>query len=248
MDTPAANGADEPSGPHNWSRLEDGEHLVDIAHVPDGSRLRLVQSGADFAILLDHNELMSTDFSASEQVLAQLACAELVGTTAVSMLIGGYGMGYTLRAALEQLGNDAEITVAEIVPKILEWARGPMQAVTNGCLDDPRVQVVQDDVAMLIDAACEGYDCILLDVDNGPEGLTRPVNDWLYSEEGLMTARHALRSGGILAIWSATHDDRFAGRLARNGFSVRVVETEQSAPSAGDKELGRHVIILGRKH
>ena len=138
--------------------------------------------------------------------------------------------------------------VAEIAPKILEWARGPMRTITNGCLDDPRVQVVQDDVAVLIGAACEGYDCILLDVDNGPEGLTRRINDWLYSEDGLASARRALRPGGILAIWSATHDDRFAGRLARNGFSVKVIETEQSAPLPGDNELGRHVIILGCKH
>lgn len=248
MDTPAATATNEPAGPQNWSRLEEGEHLVDVAYVPDGSRLRLVQSGADFAILLDHNELMSTDLSASEEVLARLACAELAGKPAVSMLIGGYGMGYTLRAALEQLGGDAEITVAEIVPKVLEWARGPMRTITNGCLDDARVQVVQDDVAMLLEAACEGYDCILLDVDNGPEGLTRPVNDWLYSEDGLFTARRALRSGGILAIWSATHDDRFAGRLARNGFSVRVIEADQAALLPGETGHGRHVIILGCKH
>lgn len=248
MDAHATKEANEPSGPHNWSPLEDGEHLVDIAYVPDGSRLRLVQSGEDFAILLDHNELMSTDFSASEEVLAKLACTELAGKAAVSMLIGGYGMGFTLRAALDRLASDAEVTVAEIVPKILEWARGPMQAITNGCLDDPRVQVVQDDVAMLIEAASGGYDCILLDVDNGPEGLTRPVNDWLYSEEGLVTARRALRSGGIVAIWSATHDDRFAGRLARNGFSVRVIETEQSTLSPCDNESSQHVIILGCKH
>lgn len=238
----------EPAGPHNWSPLENGEHLVDIAYVPDGSRLRLIQSGDDFAILLDHNELMSTDFSASEEALARLACAELAGTTATSMLIGGYGMGFTLRAALEQLGSDAEITVAEIAPKILEWARGPMQAITNGCLDDPRVQVVQDDVMMLLEAACEGYDCILLDVDNGPEGLTRQVNDWLYSEGGLITAHRALRAEGILAIWSATNDDRFVGRLARNGFSVRVIETDQAERLHDGEEPGRHVIILGRKH
>lgn len=248
MDAPAAKEANEPPGSHDWSPLEDGEHLVDIAYVPGGSRLRLIQSGADFAILLDHNELMSTDLSASEEVLAKLACTELAGKAAVSMLIGGYGMGFTLRAALDRLASDAEVTVAEIVPEILEWARGPMQAITNGCLDDPRVQVVQDDVAMLLEAASEGYDCILLDVDNGPEGLTRPVNDWLYSEDGLITARRALRSGGVLAIWSATHDDRFAGRLARNGFSVRVIETEQSAISPSGNESGQHVIILGCKH
>lgn len=251
MDASATQQTNEPAGPHNWSPLEDGEHLIDVAYVPDGSRLRLVQSGADFAILLDHNELMSTDFSASEEVLARLACIELAGKAAVSMLIGGYGMGFTLRAALEGLASDADVTVAEIVPKILEWARGPMQAITNGCLDDPRVQVVQDDVAMLLEAAREGYDCILLDVDNGPEGLTRGVNDWLYSDEGLATARRALRSHGLLAIWSATHDDRFAGRLARNGFSVRVIETEQSTLSSSDGpsdgEPGQHVIILGCK-
>lgn len=248
MDASATGSGKEPSGPQNWSPLEQGEHLVDIAYVPDGTRLRLVQSGAEFAILLDHNELMSTDFSASEEVLARLACAELAGKSAISMLIGGYGMGYTLRAALAQLSSDAEVTVAEIVPQILEWAKGPMQAITAGCLDDPRVQVVEDDVAVLLNAACEGYDCILLDVDNGPEGLTRPVNDWLYSEAGLNSARSALRAGGILAIWSATHDDRFAGRLARSGFSVKVIETAQTLTTPGETEPGQHVIILGRKH
>lgn len=191
---------------------------------------------------------MSTDLCASEEILATWACSELAGKAGVSMLIGGYGMGYTLRAALHQLASDAEVTVAEIVPKILEWARGPMQAVTNGCLDDPRVQVVQEDVAILIEAASEGYDCILLDVDNGPEGLTRAVNARLYSEQGLASARSALRTGGILAIWSATHDDRFAGKLARHGFSVRVIETERSALSPSDGEIDRHVIILGCKH
>ncbi|MCH7627770.1 MAG: spermidine synthase [Proteobacteria bacterium] len=230
-----------------WSPLDEGEHLVDLAFVPDGSRLRLIRSGEDFAILLDHNELMSTDLSASEQVLARLACAELAGKASVSMLIGGYGMGYTLRAALEGLGSDAEVTVAEIVPKIVEWARGPMCTITNGCLDDPRVQLVQDDVAMLIDAASEGYDCILLDVDNGPEGLTRHVNDWLYSADGLAAARSALRPSGILAIWSASHDDRFAGRLARSGFSVTVIEAQRSITVRPQGDTSQHVIIMACK-
>lgn len=230
-----------------WSPLDEGEHLVDLAFVPDGSRLRLVQSGDDFAILLDHNELMSTDLSASEQVLARLACADLAGKASVNMLIGGYGMGYTLRAALEGLGSDAEVTVAEIVPKIVEWAKGPMRTITNGCLDDPRVQLVQDDVAILIDAASEGYDCILLDVDNGPEGLTRHVNDWLYSDDGLAAAHSALRPSGILAIWSASHDDRFAGRLARSGFAVSVIETERSIANRPQGDAAQHVIIMAYK-
>lgn len=211
------------------SPLQDGEHLVDTAFVPDGRRLRLIRSGTDFAILLDDNELMSTDLSASEGVLASVVCAELAGRAPLHMLIGGYGMGYTLRSALATLGHDAEITVAEIVPKIVEWAKGPMSPVTDGCLDDPRVQLVQEDVALLIASATEGYDCILLDVDNGPEGLTRRANDWLYSSDGVAAARSALKEGGILGVWSASHDDQFAGALARSGFAVTAIETDQVA-------------------
>lgn len=229
------------------SALNAGEHLVDTAFVPDGSRLRLVQSGTDFAILLDDNELMSTDFSASEGVLASAVCAELADRAPVHMLIGGYGMGYTLRAALRALGPDAEVTVAEIVPKIVEWAKGPMAAITFGCLDDPRVQLVQEDVALLIESARQGYDCILLDVDNGPEGLTRRANDWLYSAAGLAAARSALKDGGILGIWSASHDDRFAGTLARSGFSVTVIETDRGADSSPANPGEQHVIIMATR-
>lgn len=247
MEATAPKKVDQPSVTPDWSPLREGEQLVDLAFVPDGSRLRLVQSGDDFAILLDHNELMSTDLFASEQTLARLACAQMGGRPCVQMLIGGYGMGYTLRAALEDLGEDAEVTVAEIVPKVVEWARGPMRRITNGCLDDPRVQLVQDDVAMLIEAASGGYDCILLDVDNGPEGLTRGINDWLYSDEGLAAARRALRPDGLLAIWSASHDDRFAGRLARSGFAVTVIETERATGTAGDSDAADHVIIVAHR-
>lgn len=240
--------ADKPSTPPDCSALLPGEELVDIAFVPEGGRLRLIQHGADFAILLDHHELMSTDLSNSEQELAKLACERLAGRSAVHMLIGGYGMGFTLRAALAALPQDAEITVAEIVPKIVEWARGPMRTVTDGCLDDPRVQLVQDDVAMLIEAAAEGYDCILLDVDNGPEGLTRQVNDWLYSPDGLAAAWAALRPDGILGIWSASHDDRFAGRLARSGFAVTVIQSAKDDHAISGNEALEYVIILARKN
>lgn len=236
-----------PSAVPDWSPLEDGEHLVDVAFVPDGSRLRLIRCGEDFTILLDHYELMSTDLSSSEQALAGQACAQLAGRAGVQMLIGGYGMGFTLRAALAGLEADAEITVAEIVPKIVEWARGPMLAVTAGCLDDPRVVLVEDDVRMLIEASTGGYDCILLDVDNGPEGLTRRCNDWLYSAPGLAAARNALRPEGILAIWSATHDDRFAGRLARSGFSVNVIEADLDAHWLPEDDVAAHVIITAHR-
>ena len=227
--------------------MNAGEHLVDTAFVPDGSRLRLIRNGTDFAILLDDNELMSTDLSASEGVLASAVCAELGSRDPVHMLIGGYGMGYTLRSALRVLGSTAEVTVAEIVPKIVAWAKGPMARITDGCLDDPRVQLVQQDVALLIASAEQGYDCILLDVDNGPEGLTRRANDWLYSREGVAAARSALKEGGILGIWSATHDDRFAGALARSGFAVTVIESDRGEAPCPTGPNEPHVIIMAVK-
>lgn len=236
-----------PGNANGISALKAGEHLVDTAFVPDGKRLRLIRSGTDFAILLDDNELMSTDLSASEGVLASAVCAELGGRNPVHMLIGGYGMGYTLRSALRALGADAEVTVAEIVPKIVEWAKGPMASITDGCLDDPRVHLVQKDIALMIASAAQGYDCILLDVDNGPEGLTRKANDRLYSREGVAAARSALKEGGILAIWSASHDDRFAGTLARSGFAVTVIETDRGPASSQSGQCERPVIIMAVK-
>lgn len=248
MDTPAAQAlVDRPSEQPGWSELHPDDELIDVAFVPDGSRLRLVRNGSEYVILLDHHELMSTDVVASEQELARVTCERLGAVPGLQMLIGGYGMGFTLRAALAALGQDAEVTVAEIVPKIVEWARGPMRDFTAGCLDDPRVQLVEEDVGMLIAAARGGYDAILLDVDNGPEGLTRRVNDWLYSASGLEAARTALRPGGILAIWSATPDDRFTGLLARSGFEVNVVAVEAREGVQGNEEAWKHALILARK-
>jgi spermidine synthase len=160
-------------------------------------------------------------------------------------------MGFTLRAALGCVGADASITVAEIVPEIIEWARGPMHMLTDGCLDDPRVMMVNGDVALLIDSAREAYDAILLDVDNGPDGLTREVNDELYHRDGLQAAMAALRHGGILAIWSAEHDEAFAKRLADTGFDVdevivREVLDPRDVDTNGEKG-GRHIIWFAQK-
>ena len=224
-----------------------GDELIDIARVPNGDQLRLVRNGAQFVILLDHDELMSTDIYASEEALAVMTCERLGPRAGVQMLIGGYGMGFTLRAALAVLGADACVTVAEIVPEIVEWARGPMQALTAGCLDDRRVQLVDTDVAVLIDAAKGGYDAILLDVDNGPEGITRPANDWLYSETGLAAAKAALRPHGILAVWSATPDEAFAALLAKAGFKVNVVRVEARTGDTPGGDDPEHVILFARK-
>lgn len=239
--------ADRPSPTAGWSELQPGDRLIDVAFVPSGNRLRLVQNGEDFVILLDHNELMSTDLFASEEALARLTCERLGPRPALQLLIGGYGMGFTLRAALAVLEPDADVTVAEIVPKVVEWARGPMRAITAGCLDDPRVQLVEDDVGMLIEAARDAYDAILLDVDNGPEGLTRTVNDWLYSPAGLAAARAALRPDGVLAVWSASPDPEFVQLLTQGGFTVNVVPVAASEDQPGDAVSHEHVLIFARK-
>lgn len=205
--------------------------------MPDGALLRLVQRGDDFTILLDRTELMSTRASASEEALATLTYERLVGRAAPDLLIGGYGMGYTLRAALAVLPADAHVTLAELVPEVIEWARGPMGKLTAGCLDDPRVLLVADDVAMLIDAARDGYDAILLDVDNGPEGITRRINDHLYTDDGVMAAKLALKPGGVLAVWSAWPDPDFTTRLVEAGFHVTETVVMEQADGEGDKHL-----------
>lgn len=228
-------------------QLEPGDELIDVAHVPNGDRLRLVRSEGEFVILLDHHELMSTDLYASEEALATMTFDRLGARVEQQWLIGGYGMGFTLRAALAALDEDAHVTVAEIVPQIIDWALGPMRAYTADCLDDPRVQLVEDDVAILIDSARNAYDAVLLDVDNGPEGLTRRINDWLYAREGLDAAMRALRPGGILAIWSATPDAAFAVLLADAGFAVEVVPVEaMTGHTVGGGEL-EHVILFARR-
>ena len=194
--------------------------LVGTAEVPGGPPLRLVRHGGDFIIMLDRNELMSSRMSGSEKALGVMTCERLRHPQSARLLIGGYGMGFTLRAVLEALGPGARIVVAELVPGIIEWARGPMAAMTGECLDDPRVEVRIEDVARAIEAGKAGYDAILLDVDNGPDGLTREANDGLYSARGLERARAALRPGGVLAIWSAGADAAFTKRLKQAGFAV----------------------------
>lgn len=216
--------------------------LIGTAEVPGGDALRLYRRGDDFIIAIDRNELMSSRMSGSEEALATMTCDRLRSTKAASLLIGGYGMGFTLRAALGALGPDAKIAVAELVPGIIEWARGPMAELAAGCLDDPRVELILGDVSKAIGAATRRYDAILLDVDNGPDGLTREANEGLYSAAGLATAKAALRPGGILAIWSAAPDARFTRRLTAAGFQVEEVGVRARSNGKGP----RHVIWFAR--
>lgn len=216
--------------------------LIGTAQVPGGDELRLYRRGDDFIIAIDRNELMSSRMSGSEEALATMSCDRLRSAKGASLLIGGYGMGFTLRAALATLGPDAKIVVAELVPGIIEWARGPMAELAAGCLDDPRVELILGDVSKAIGAATRRYDAILLDVDNGPDGLTREANEGLYSAAGLATARAALRPGGILAIWSAAPDARFTRRLTAAGFQVEEVGVRARSNGKGP----RHVIWFAR--
>ncbi len=217
--------------------------LIGTAEVPGGEPLRLFRRGGDFMIVLERNELMNSRMSGSEEALATMTCERLAKRRAPHVLIGGYGMGFTLRAALGVLGGDARLTVAELVPEIIAWARGPMAALTAGCLDDPRVAVVEDDVVRLIAADVGRYDAILLDVDNGPDGLTRAGNNRLYSARGLDAARAALTPGGVLAIWSAGSDAAFARRLRDADFSVEEVAVRARSNGKGP----RHVIWFATK-
>ena len=218
------------------------EHLG-TARVPGGAELRLYRRGGDFMIVLERNELMNSRMRGSEEALATMAIARLREPGAARLLVGGYGMGFTLRAALAALGPAARVTVAELVPEIIEWARGPMAALSAGCLDDRRVRVAEADVADLIAEAPAAWDAILLDVDNGPDGLVRAANDRLYSAAGLAAAKAALRPGGVLAIWSAAPDAAFARRLAQAGFAVEEVAVRARENGKGP----RHVIWFARK-
>ncbi|NIJ15612.1 spermidine synthase [Sphingobium vermicomposti] len=217
--------------------------LIDTAPIPGGQELKLYRRGGDYMIVLDRNELMSSRMSGSEKALAVFTLDRLKQVSDPHLLIGGYGMGFTLRAALAQMGPGGRVTLAELVPQIIAWARGPMVDLAAGCLDDPRVRLVEGDVAAAIASASGSYDAILLDVDNGPDGLTTPSNDRLYSAAGLAAAKAALKSGGILAIWSAAPDVAFTRRLRDAGFLV-----EEVAVKARDNGKGpRHVIWFATK-
>jgi len=217
--------------------------LLDTAAVPGGGELRLLRRGAEFSIRLGHNELMNSRLSGSEQALAILACEKLRARKRPHILIGGLGMGFTLRAALAALGTQARITVAELVPAVVVWARGPMAKVFGNSLTDPRVSLHEADVGDLIQSGRSAYNAILLDVDNGPEGLTRQANDVLYDLDGLRAARTALRPGGILAVWSSGPNSNFTRRLRKTGFDVDEVKLRATGARGG----ARHVIWIASR-
>ncbi|MEM8919116.1 MAG: hypothetical protein AAGE37_09680 [Pseudomonadota bacterium] len=221
--------------------------LLGTAAIPDdGGELKLysraLKGGDEFSIMLGGTELMNSRKSGSEEALATLVCEQILPRAAPKILIGGLGMGFTLRAALPLLPDDACITISELVPAVVDWARGPMAGIHGISLDDPRAEIRLENVSRLIGSAREDFDAILLDVDNGPDGLTHESNAAIYSTAGLNAARAALRADGVLAVWSSASDAGFTQRLKNCGFAVKEVKIR-----ARGNRGAHHVIWLAKK-
>ncbi|KRW66298.1 spermidine synthase [Stutzerimonas stutzeri] len=220
--------------------------LLDTAAIPgNGGALCLFEYGDDFVIKIqggNGNQLMNTRTHGSEDALAEIPCKRVAARPQVRVLIGGLGMGFTLASALRQLDQDAEVLVAELVPGVIEWNRGALGAKSGHPLNDPRAQVLNQDVAELLQNQPRGFDAIMLDVDNGPEGLTQKSNSWLYSLEGLKACASALRPAGLLAVWSASADRAFSEKLAKAGFKAEEVQV-----FAHGNRGTRHTIWIAEK-
>jgi len=201
--------------------------LLDVAPIPGGGgELRFYQRGEHYAIEVVgiSGDLMSTALHGSEDALAELAIKRLRRSSTARVLVGGLGMGFTLAAALKQLGPKGEVVVAELVPEVVKWNEGPLGERSGHPIRDPRAVVRVVDVLELVRKGRGGYDAILLDTDNGPEGLTQAANNRLYSHRGLRMAYDALRPNGVLAVWSTDPDPAFTKRLGMSGFHVEEVK------------------------
>jgi spermidine synthase len=196
--------------------------LLGQSTTPDGSDLKLTRRTNEYIILANGKSLMSSRMHGSEEALATFACQGIRSAKNLHILIGGLGMGFTLRAALDLLPADAKVVVAELVPAVVEWNQGPLGPLAGHPLKDKRVRVAVTDVAIAIRSHRHELDAILLDVDNGPSAFTTPQNSRLYDDRGLAAIHDALRPGGVLAVWSAREDRKFEQRLRYGGFVVEV--------------------------
>jgi spermidine synthase len=216
--------------------------LLGRTATPGGDELTLMQRSGEYVIFAGGKPLMSSRMHGSEEALADVACRRARGRDEPCVLIGGLGMGFTLRATLDLLPGTATVVVAELVAGVVEWNQGPLGALAGHPLDDPRTRVEVGDVADLLRASRGRFDAILLDVDNGPEAFTTSRNTWLYGDAGLAAARSALVGHGVLAVWSAREHRRFEQRLQYAGFTVDVVRVRARLKRGGP----RHVIFVGR--
>jgi spermidine synthase len=214
--------------------------VLDSTRIPGtGEELRLYRRDKEFSIMVNGRELMNSRTHGSEDALAELACATIADRRCPRVLIGGLGMGYTTAAALMRLGTDSEVVVAELLPAVVKWNQGPLSDLAGNPLKDHRVTVREIDIAQILQTERHAYDAVLLDVDNGPDALTRKDNNWLYARAGLKAAFAALRPASVLAVWSAGPDPAFTKRLHQVGFKVNEVRVR-----ARDNGGGWHMIWL----
>lgn len=220
-------------------------NLIDTSEISNSKgELRLYQRGDEHSIAIaGEGELMSSRVFGSEEALAELGCTPVASRDRARVLVGGLGMGYTLAASLRHLGPDAEVVVAELVPAVVRWNRAYLGGYAGYPLEDPRVTVREGDIARILKRERDSFDAILLDVDNGPEGLTHRENDWLYSNAGLAAAYDCLRPGGVLAVWSAGPDRGFTERLRTIGYEVAVYTVRAHAGRKG----ARHTIWVASR-
>lgn len=217
---------------------------IDRVQLPHNEgELSLHRRGDEFSIRIDGLELMNSLVHESEDALAKLACKKMIDRPTPRVLIGGLGMGFTLASALRNLGNNARITVAELIPAVVAWNREQIGELAGHPLRDKRITVYKGDVANILRKEREAYDAILLDVDNGPEGMTQKKNNWLYSRKGLDASFTTLRPKGVLAVWSVMPDEAFTKRLHQAGFDVEEVRVR----SKGRHGSSRHTIWIATK-
>ena len=219
--------------------------VLGIAQIPNnGGELKLSQRDQEFSIRLSgiRGELMNSRVHGSEEALAELGCKRLLDVADAQVLVGGLGMGFTLATALESLASTATVTVAELIPEVVEWNQGPLGECAGNPLQDSRTQIHLGDVGQLLTEKHQSFDAILLDIDNGPEGLTHEDNSWLYSTQGVNAMYQALRPEGIVTIWSAGPDPMFTIRLKKAGFKAET-RTVRARPGKGS----RHTIFVAQK-
>jgi spermidine synthase len=217
--------------------------LLGQTRAPDGAELALTLRSGEYVILANGKSLMSSRMHGSEEALATSACARIRGREEPRVLVGGLGMGFTLRATLNHLPEDASVVVAELIPAVVEWNRGPLGPLADHPLKDRRVRVESADVGVVMRGSTNAYDAILLDVDNGPAAFATEGNAALYGDAGLAAAHAALKDGGVLAVWSAREDRKFEQRLRYAGFRVHVERVRARLKKGGP----RHTIFLGDK-
>ena len=215
--------------------------LLGETRTPDGEDMRLTRQGSEYVILASGKPRMSSRMHGSEEALAAFGCRDARLLDEPCVLVGGLGMGFTLRATLDLLPPGATVVVAELVPAVVDWNRGPLGPLAGDPLKDTRVRIEIGDVAAIIRASATRFDAMLLDVDNGPAAFTATHNTRLYDDGGLAAARAALKPGGTLAVWSAWDDRRFEQRLKYGGFAVQVERVRGRLKKGGP----RHTIFLG---